>query len=225
MAGRKPGKASWPADVTISKGLDALDFAMANRADVEPRLSAGVLDGLAADLGLIGAKIPAALQKRLAIGVATQSERVSAATTKKLLAKLRRAVTQAPPGSVDGKAFGLGMRADDRVNKTIVAAGNVFLDQAARAPEQVRAAGIIAADVARLAAGIAELSGKNDAQGVAKRSSKAATRERDATLARIEQAVRSISAAGDLAYDDDPREEQARALIPEPKAKKKPQLA
>ena len=61
-------------NATIQRGLKALDLARKHQAALEPRLRAGTLDGLTADLERLGADVPGALVTRSAAKTATKTQ-------------------------------------------------------------------------------------------------------------------------------------------------------
>lgn len=211
------------AEQIRQRGGEALALATDTRAAIERRLPPNTLEQLGTDLGAIGGVVPGALTARGQKRAATGSERATAVSVADHIKSIREIVKQAY--STDKavlKAWGVGAVVNAKTTKSVVAAGNLIVERAAAKPDEVGGAGLVADDLARLAAEVAALQGADEAQVGQARASKEATSSRDATLVRVENAVRIIGLRGrqEFLRDATLRARFEALLAPYGKAKK-----
>jgi len=187
----------------IAQGLAAHALATEHAARVTPRLTAGLVDGLAADLTVHGALVPGALSARQEKKGATATVATIAGGAAARIASIRSAITHAGLSAGSRKAWGVGQKVQARVVSSVIAAATVIASRASTAPEEARAAGILAADLAGLAAAATALGGADLTQENSKRTAKTATAARNIAGRRILDATRRIATAGQLEFHDD----------------------
>ncbi len=187
----------------IAQGLAAHALATTHAARLTPRLAAGLVDGLAADLTVHGALVPGALTARQEKKGATATVATVAAGAASRIASIRSAITHAGLSAGARKAWGVGQKVQARVVSSVIAAAELISRRAAAAPEELRAAGILATDVAALSAAAAALGGADRTQESSKLTAKGATAARNAAGRRVLDATRRIATAGQLEFHDD----------------------
>jgi hypothetical protein len=197
------GKARKPrltAAQANQKGLEAHRLATRDRAELEPRLTAGVIDGLGADLTGLGVVVPGVVQERSERNAATQGQYGALARLHEIISAIRTSAVNSDLGKTEQKRWAVGQKVQAKVAKSVIAAGEMIAARATAAPDEARALGVLPADEAALRTAIAEARGADDAQEAKKVSAKVATRTRDETLVRIDAAVKRIGSAGLLAF-------------------------
>lgn len=192
-----------PADIR-QKGIDALGLATEHREAIEGRLASGAVDGLAADLGQVGAVVPQAVQARLERIGATAEQVEAGLRVKRLVMAIRKSIASSDLDAAARKAWGAGSDVNPEVVKSVIAAADTIIARATAQPDEARAAGVLPGDIETLRAGVATIRTVDSTQENRKASSKNATRDRDATLVRIETTIKKLSAAGQLAFAGSP---------------------
>jgi hypothetical protein len=81
-------------NASIQRGLKALALAKKHQAALEPRLQAGTLDGLTADLQKLGADVPGALVTRSTAKTATKTQNEALAQGYSLVTAIRTSVSR-----------------------------------------------------------------------------------------------------------------------------------
>jgi hypothetical protein len=201
------GKATRPrtsAAQANQKGLEAHRLATRDRAELEPRLGAGVIDGLAADLAALGMVVPGALQERAEKKAATQGQYGALEDLHRMISAIRTSVVNSDLPKSAQKSWAIGQPVQKRIAKSVISAGEQIAARVDAAPEEARAIGVLPADQAALKASIAAARGADDSQEAKKISAKAATRTRDETLTRISAAAKRIASVGLLAFRTSP---------------------
>jgi hypothetical protein len=198
---------------TTERGLQAYEIAVRDRPRIEPRLTPGTIDGLAADLVSLGQKVPGALQARTVKVAATENQYAKLERVVSIIADVRTSVKSSELPKESHKAWSVGANVNAKVVKTVVAAANTILGRAEEKPDELRAAGMLPEDMDRLAAELAAAVQADTSQEHKKRSAANATRARNATHRRIEQAIKRIGAAGLHVYPEmqDPPADYGRA--------------
>lgn len=192
-----------PADIQ-QKGIEALGLATEHREAIEGRLAAGAVDGLAADLAQVGAVVPLAVQARLERIGATAEQVEAALQAKRLVMAIRESIASSDLDAAARKAWGTGSTVNPKVIKSVVAAADIIIARATAKPDEARTAGVLPGDIESLRAAVATTRNVDSTQESRKASSKNATRDRDATLVRIESTIKKLSAAGQLAFAGSP---------------------
>ncbi len=211
-----------PGDVS-RVGRAALSLATKNKASIEPRLSAGLLDGLVADLDVFDGKQSAATLAKESLREATRGQNAAGEAASSFLGLARSAITRSGANATVRAAFGLSLRPNPGKVQSVITALDAFEAGAARAPDVVRAAGILTADLDKLRALRGALAASDANQEATKLTRKLPLLDRKQTQVRIEKAVDAIINAGAMAFADEPAVVALfRALVPaRPAAKKK----
>src|SRR4051812_42636664 len=116
------------------RGLKALELAMAHKAVIEPRLPAGLLDGLNADLQELGVVVTTTQVTRDVSRVATLTQEEALAQGYKMVTAVRTAVIKAKAPAVIRKAYGVGTRTSPKMVSHIQAAIRLIIDRAKEQP-------------------------------------------------------------------------------------------
>lgn len=196
---RAPRPRAKPAQIT-AKATDALQLASEDRALLEPRLPAGLLDGASADLAQVVPVVSGAVEKRAEKRASTATQKEQAQQVMQSVMGIRTALSVSDLSAAAKKRYGVGLKMNANTVKTVVAGANAVLTQAAATPDELRGIGVLPADLEALRAALAGLVGADSTQEGKKVTAKRATAERDATLRRLDDAVRRIAAAGVLAH-------------------------
>ena len=105
---KKDGHPKREFSVVTQRGMRARELASAHQAALEPRLPAGTLDGLTADLLKLGADVPGALVTRSTSKTATRSQNEALAQGYSLVTAIRMAVQRRGVASDVRAAYGVG---------------------------------------------------------------------------------------------------------------------
>jgi len=208
-------KTKWATSDVSRIGRGALALAIEQRAVIEPRLPAGLLDGLTADLDAFDGKRAAATLASESLREATRSQDAAAKAAHAFLIAARGAVGRNGATAAQRTAFGLKLAVKPEKVSSVVAGLDAFVDAATRYPDVARGSGLLAADVDQARALRAALAAADAAQEAKKQSRKTPTAERAELQQRIEKAVDAIVAAGTVAFVLDPtKAARFRALVP-----------
>lgn len=171
------------------------------RADLEPRLAAGLIDHLAANLAAFDGKRAQASNAPVALEAATRTQDAASAAGFALVSGVRRSLARLPSATkADKKAFGVGERLSSRSVPQVLAGLDALLAASAERTAVVRAAGLLPADLEDARSLRAQLSGADDAQSTLKATKTSATAARNALAAAIALDVDAILAAASIAF-------------------------
>lgn len=221
MAKSRSPKPRRKPDEIIPWATEALQLAGEDRESLEPRLGAGLLDGAGADLAQVVPVVSGTKQKRAEKRAATATQNELAQRAAEMVMNIRTALNVSSLSAAAKKRYGVGLRVQPTVVSSVVTGGNALLSQADLTPDEIRGTGVLPADLDGLRALLAELSGADTAQENKKVSAKNATAQRNATLRRLEDAVRKIAAAGLLANAANPERRARYAALLEGPSKSK----
>jgi len=210
----------------VEVGLKAKALIEKDRVKLEPRLAAGLIDGLYVDIDDLQGKAPgakASRQLKMASGATLEQTLELAAQTGQAI---RTVCRLAKLDDTIRTAVGVGKPMNAKTLKSVLAGVTMILDGYAQYSSSLREAGVLPADIALLTALRDRLLSENATQESKKISSKEATAARNAAHQRVEDALGRILAAAELAFLQDPaRLAMYRALIPAKPAAKKPAKA
>lgn len=206
----------WEIVATIDAGSAMHALACAHRPELEPRLEAGLIDGLPVDVETLRGKKNAAERgaevKKAA--TATQDKALVLAATRAVAMRdsLRRAYT----GEKDVlDLFGLGRQLNTSSVSSVASAVEMLIAAAEAHPARVRSASILPADIEGLRTDFQTLVGADVAQQGKKVSAKEATAARKAAQLRVERAIDQIVCAARLAFVGKPEIVRSfEALVP-----------
>jgi hypothetical protein len=206
----------WPLAQLSDIAAKALELADEHRESLEPRLAAGVLDHLRANVDSLDGARSGATRAQVDAKSATKNQNEAAKAGYALVESVRRAVTRAGAKASEKKAFGVGLRIREGSVPQIVAGLDAVADGAARYPE------LLPADLEKAAARRAALAGADRDQGAKKGRAKVATAARANVQVSVEGDVDAILAAAEMAFHDDPPTLALfRDLVPSRSKKKK----
>lgn len=216
-------RAKWSPKVVQTVGRAAWELATKYRAELEPRLAAGVLDGFTADLEAFEHKRDDASNALGTLMAATRTQSAVAAEAVELLTTAREALRRGRTPAKYTLEFGLKSRPNPTVVSSVRSALSAFTTAAARYPEVVRAVGILPSDLETMVELRNALIDVDAKQEAAKATRKTPVAERTALQVRIESAVDAIISAGRLAFVKRPDVADAfKALVPGKSTAKKP---
>lgn len=201
---RKPNKSF--TDLTQA-GEKAHLLALKYRAEVEPRLDPGVIDGLRADLDGLAGEVSNTKAAKSSAKASTAAQDTRLADAHSVLSAIRNAVRKGTNAADVRRAYGLGTKLNAGVVSSVLASGKVAIARARKEPTEARALGILDADLNELEALLAAADAADKSQEKTLAASPATTAQRNAMAQRVADAVTSISAKGVLAFA---RNEQVR---------------
>jgi len=221
----KTPKPKWkPADA-LSAGQQALALAEEQRTALEPRLAAGLIDGLRADLVTLDDKRSAATRAPELLRAATRTQEQAQNEALELVGAVRGAVARIRATAAERAAFGLSLKLNAKKVASTLAALDAIAAGATKHPTVARAAGILPEDLARASTLRTALAAADGAQEQTKKTRTAPKGERVTVQLEVEAAVDAILAAGLLASVGNPAlATRFRALVPT-KAKRTPKTA
>lgn len=210
--------AKTPATVDTLAGTAAYTLAIEHKPQIEPRLPAGTLDNLAADLTKLGAPPgPPQVPPLAPLSPPSLAEAMSAMVI--LLTAFHEAILGAKAKPAVRKAYGVSSKTPTKDAKAVLAAGQTILTRAQAHPSEALSLGILPEDIVSLQAAIADLEA---AEMVAKGSTAkagATGKQKHAATARMHEAVTRIAGAGALAFATNPAVRmQFEALQPKKKS-------
>lgn len=222
MAGKS---VKWSSSELQSIGREALALVKEFRTVIEPRLAAGLIDGLEVDLTKFDDKRSAASNAVGTLKVATRQQDEAVASAVEFLSAGRQSVVRAGASVAQREAFGTTRKYNVNNVSSVVAALDAFVVAAEKFPDFTRAAGVLPADLDAAKSLRASLVSADQSQEAQKSKRKDPTADRNAAQKRIEGAIDSIINAGRLAFMSKPEiGSRFRALVPSSPAKssKKP---
>ncbi|MEK7866720.1 MAG: hypothetical protein AAB434_08545 [Planctomycetota bacterium] len=217
---RKGKNLGWRPAVAMRVGEEAFKLASDHRAELESRLSAGLIDGLGADVALLRGTTVGAAAASAEKRSATLTQGEAAHRGRDLVVAIRSVVRGAEPDDkAFQKAFGVGEAAVTRKILSVDSALEMILRAAETYPERTRALGILPEDLDEVRRVRGALHAAGDTQGAKVLSAKVATTLRYEAQARVQAAVRRLVGAAPLAFRGQPQVARLfRDLIPGHKA-------
>ena len=192
-----------PRMVNTSVGSAAYALAMAHEAVLQPRLPAGLIATLAADLTLLGAPPGAAAAHAPAAPAAPAPPAVSLADATAHAVALITAIHQAVRGSKASpavrKLYGASGKAA-KVPKAVAKEGQKIVNQAKIDPSQALSLGILPSDVVDLGEALQALLTAEIAAGSRGGAAGTTAKQRRAATVSMNDAVARIAGAGVLAF-------------------------
>ena len=199
MAKKKSAKT---AAIDVTAGQSAYGLAVQYRPQVEPRLPAGMIADLAADLTTLGFPPPApAPAPGTAAPIAAPPTLPAAlSTAANLVSAIHGAVRSATTDRSLRKEYGAGSSTPATEVKDVLAAANKIVARATEEPAEALTLGILPADVTALQQAIVELNAAETAAHGTTATSKTTSALKRAATTRMDQAVAKIAGAGTLAF-------------------------
>jgi hypothetical protein len=192
-----------PAVIDTSAGTAAYKLGVLHKAEVEPRLPAGTLATLAADLALLGADPnpappPAPAAEPPAPPPPTPAQVLADAVA--LITAIHDAIHGARATAAVRKAYGVSSRAATKEPKAVIADGEAILAQAQANPTEAVSLGILPADTEALAQALKDLAAAEEAAKAKSSKSGITAKDLRAAETRMHEAVARIAGAGILAF-------------------------
>lgn len=203
------------ATIDTTTAEQAYALAIEHRAQLDPRLPAGTIDGLGADLHTLGVSPtpqlstpaePSPQPPTLADALKTAANLVTAIHATVLGAKAKPAVR---------KAYGAASKAVENDVKRVLAAAELIAAQATANPSEALALGILPADITALRAAEADLTAAEKAAHGNGGQAGATKKEKHAAATRMVETVARIAGVGALSFAQNaPVRAQFEALTP-----------
>ena len=202
---RQGRKLSWRVGVALRVAEAAYRLATDHRAALDPRLPAGVIEGLGADMAALRGTSAGAKAARAGKRSATITQHEAGRRGYELAMAIRAAVRGGEPDDKAlQKAFGVGDQVHARKVTSVEAAIETILRGAEADPERARGVGVLPEDIEEARRVREALSTADASQEGKAVSSKVATSNRDEAQRRVQQAVRRIVGAAALAFRGQP---------------------
>ncbi len=202
----KAKQPKWQVDVAIRVCEAAYTLGDKHRTAIEPRLPAGLLDGLRVDLAALRGEHAGAKAVRSDRSSSTVAQGNAASAGADLVSALRSAVRDGQPNDKAlHKAFGVGVKVSKLKVSSVEAGLQTILKAAGDDPESARNAGLLPEDLVAVQAVKDALGTADTSQKGKKVTAKQATSDRNAAQERSERAVGRVIAAGTLAFRQDSR--------------------
>jgi hypothetical protein len=200
VAKKKSASTSTTTEMDTARGAKAYALATAHQAQVEPRLPAGTLAELAADLTTLG-EAPAVAQ------ASSTTQAPSLAGALAVAANLVSAVHAALHGAgvkpSVRKAYGVAASTPAKEATAVRAAAEKIVAAASGDPTGALALGILPADVAALEAAMVALTAAEAAAHGGGEAAGPTAKEKRAAVKRMGEATARIAGAGVLAFAQD----------------------
>jgi hypothetical protein len=194
-----------------------------DRGRLEPRLPAGTIDGFLADYPLMRLATLDTLGARRAKKTATLSQDEAA---RRLSARVMAGRGAVKGGKLDKEIqnrAGVGRTLNPKVVKSVLDGAQAFVEAYTQFPNELRGVGILPADIEQIQALAAALSTQDSTQEQAKLTSLEMTRQRNAALRRVKDAISLIVGAAGMHFVDDPdRVALYQAILPTTKKSARP---
>jgi hypothetical protein len=210
-----------PAPVDTTLGSAAYQLAVAHQADLTPRLPAGTVTDLAADLSLLGASpTPAPAPAGGSQSPAPAPSLADlVADVVALTSAIHDAIHGAKATAAVRKAYGVASKVAAKEPKAVVAEAEKILARAQANPTEALSLGILPADTTALGQAVSNLTAAEAAAKAQGGTAGVTAKERRAAETRMHEATVRIAGVGALAFALNPTvRAQFEALRP---AKKK----
>jgi len=194
-----------------------------DRGKLEPRLPAGTIDGFLADYPSIRVSSLDALGARRAKKTATMGQDEAA---RRLSARVMAGRGAIKGGKLDKEIqnrAGVGRPMKPKTVKSVLDGAQALIEAYTQFPNELRGVGILPADIEQIQALAAALSTQDSTQEQAKLTSLEMTRQRNAALKRVKDAISLIVGAAGMQFVDDPdRLALYQAVLPSTKKSARP---
>ena len=192
----KKAAPKWTIEETIQIGKEAQKLSQSKLQELEPRLSAGLLSGLPADITQLESLFTGRPAKTQEVKGLTGTEADIARKGARWVSAVREMVKRRATGTGLPKAVGVGMQVYQANSKSTATALEAVLTAARENPEAIRACGILETDLQKGQAMLESISGARDTQDIGMKDKKDLTTRKDTLQIRIEKAIEEISTAG-----------------------------
>ena len=197
-------RAKWSSSVVESLSAEADALFEQFKAQLQPRVAAGLIDGLRADTAEFLGKRVEAGNALNSLKNATKEQNAAIAHALAVLRPARAAVHASDAEPQQKAWFGISKAINaDKVSSVLEAIAG-FLQGAAKYPDVARQAGLLSGDLDALRMLATSLASADQAQERQKSARKIPVENRKALQARIERAIAGISHAGQIAFANKP---------------------
>jgi hypothetical protein len=195
----------WKTEETIRCGLSILELCACYLGDLEPRVGAVTISGLRAALDELRNTAATAISSRAARRASTLDQDAALRKGAGVVWAFRGAIRQAHRSNKAlQRDFGVGVPIAIKSIASVAGGLRTVLDAAAHHPEELRAAGLVDADVAKARETLTALTVADVTQEGRKVGSREATATRRTAQVRVQAGVSKIIAAARLAFVDQP---------------------
>ena len=190
-----------------------------DRPRIEPRVGAGIIDGMFADMPVLRESTLDARDARRAKKTATLGQDAAALS---LFARVMAARVALKRGKLDKEVLaraGVGKSITVKVVASVLDGARAILEAYAAFPDLLRSVGVLPSDIEQIRTLAASLETVDAAQEHTKVTSKEKTATRNAALKRVKDAISIIVGAAGLQFVDDPgRLALYEAILPSKKS-------
>lgn len=215
--------AQWLAE----RGNKALALAEKHREAVESRLPAGLLAGLAEDIGGL-------TERRVAVKQARSKSKLATLAQNQLIEEVHAMISgvQGAAGrrgdlsAAQKRAYGVGAKYNRRSVASVSAVGALILERATKNPDEARDVGLFEEQASALRELLTDLNAQDKAQQKLIALKPLTTAARNRAAKRVYEAIKRIAGAGVIAFARDASvRAQFDALDDLPKRRKKSKAA
>lgn len=208
-------KPKWTREDAVVRGKAAGKLGGEFKAEIEPRLTPGRLDGVKTDSKDLKGSNVVRTVVMVEQKTATAGERDVAGEAADMVGRVRANVKKTRGmKSADLKSFGVGEKVAARSTSNVLAALRMCVNAIGKDPDRARRAGLLDSDKLELEGYIATLGKADDVQDAAVDASKDTTISKKALQLRVEAAVDEIATRGAIAFRLKPAiRERFEALI------------
>jgi hypothetical protein len=199
---RKDNKPKWEIQKALAAGREAQKLVQDHKQDLEPRLKAGAIEGLAADLEQLDSLRTGRPARVIAVSGLTGTQKEIAKRGAKWVNAIRDAVKRHGAGPGLRKSVGVGKPVQTEQAPSVATAVQAILAAAKEHPDEIRACGILDVDIQKGQSLLGAIGGAVSTQDGGMGEKKDLTDLKNRVQMRLEAAVESISSVGHLHYFD-----------------------
>ena len=199
-----PNLPKWDAAHDYRAGLKAYELAQEFKAELGPRVPAGLVEGLQEDLQALSAAGDQGVSKIAEVKGFTGGEKQAREKAVALASSIRESLRRAKAPASVLKGAGVGTKFSSTSVEGATASLTTVLDAYEKSPDSFREAGVLPEDMDAARALLAALTVADRNQETAKIKKTQTTVQRNALRRRVEAAVDRIRGAGILHFRDQP---------------------
>lgn len=188
----------WSIEQAIQVAKEAIKLVEPRRRQIEPRVTAGLLDELPNYISQLEALLTGRPAKITQVKGLTGAEAENARNGAAWISAVRDAVKKRAPHSGLAKAVGVGVPVNVARSSSVASAIEAILKAASENPDGIHACGILDGDIQNGAETLQELLDARNNQDLGMKDKKDLTTEKNIIQIKVEKAVEEISTAGYL---------------------------
>ena len=198
-------KPNWELSEAISSARKTLKALEKYGKELEPRLPAGAVDGLKADLAVMAeSKVSRPAYRKTALAK-TKSERTLAKEGADILSRLRYSIKVCPASTPEVlKAVGVGSQVNPGKTTSVAESLKAMVEASKVYVDIFRAAGILPDDLNEARDFMTSLLGADEAQQETQYTKKELTELKNAAQKRAEETISAVAAAGQVQFRKQP---------------------